>query len=370
MATQTALYDLHRDKDARMVDFHGWQMPLHYGSQLQEHLAVRRSVGLFDISHMNIVDITGNDARAFLSYLLANDVAKLQQPGQAQYSLMLTPQGTVIDDLIVYYLIDNKYRLILNAACRDKDNVWLSQQSSAFSVTIQSRNDLCLLSLQGPDYLDVLQPILPATQLSLIQKLRPFECIETDTLFLANTGYTGECGIEIALAADAARQLWQTLIDNGVQSVGLGARDTLRLEAGMNLYGQEMDEDTSPFAANLGWTVAFAPEDRPFIGRASAFLARTQHQQQLVGLILRDKGIMRQGMTVSFEQEADGLITSGSYSPMLECSIALARAPKQVGDEAWLDLHGKHIAVEVTTPAFVRHGRILASVLSRKKVST
>ena len=369
MATQTALYDLHKDNGAHMVDFHGWQMPLHYGSQLQEHLKVRQHAGLFDISHMAIVDISGRDATAYLRYLLANDIAKLKVPGKAQYSLMLTPQGTVIDDLIVYYLAEGQYRLILNAACRDKDLAWLGKQASAFTVEIQPRDDLCLLSLQGPDYLDILGSALSATQFSAVHALRPFDCIESDSILFAHTGYTGELGIEIALPAEQARTLWQTLTDNGVQTVGLGARDTLRLEAGMNLYGQEMDEHTSPFAANLGWTIAFEPAERDFIGREAVSHAREKPTQQLLGLILREKGVMHRGMTVSFEQEADGVITSGGYSPMLECSIALARAPISGSDKASLELHGKRIGLEVTTPVFVRHGQILPSSLSRK-VST
>lgn len=369
MATQTALYDLHRDNGARMVDFHGWQMPLHYGSQLQEHLAVRQHAGLFDISHMTMVDISGQDATTFLRYLLANDIAKLKAPGKAQYSLMLTPQGTVIDDLIVYYLAENQYRLILNAASREKDLAWLSQQSSSFSVHIQSRDDLCLLSIQGPAYLEALKPVLPATQLSELQLLQPFDCVESGNAFFAHTGYTGELGIEMAMPADRARALWQSLTGNGVKTVGLGARDTLRLEAGLNLYGQEMDEQTSPFAANLGWTIAFEPAERDFIGRKAVHLDRAITTQQLLGLILREKGMLRHGMAVSFAQENDGLITSGGYSPVLECSIALARAPINVGDQAWLSLHGKRIAVDVTAPAFVRHGRVLPTSVSRK-VST
>lgn len=369
MATQTALYDLHRDNGARMVDFHGWQMPLHYGSQLQEHLAVRQNVGLFDISHMTIVDISGQDASTFLRYLLANDVAKLNKPGKAQYSLMLTPQGTVIDDLIVYYLAENQYRLILNAACREKDLAWLSQQSTTYRLEMQPRHDLCLLSIQGPAYLDALRSALPAIQLSKIALLRPFDCVTSGNAFFAHTGYTGESGIEVALPTDQSRALWQNLTGSGIQAAGLGARDTLRLEAGLNLYGQEMDEKTSPFAANLGWTVAFEPTERDFIGREAAHLAQAQTTQQLLGLILQGKGMLRHGMTVSFKQEDDGLITSGGYSPILGCSIALARAPMNVSDQAWLNLHGQRVAVSVTAPAFVRHGQVLPSSLSRE-VST
>jgi aminomethyltransferase len=369
MATHTALYQQHKQAGARMVDFHGWQMPLHYGSQLQEHMAVRQHAGLFDISHMGIIDIKGQDACEFLRYLLANDVNRLTLPGKAQYSLMLTPQGTVLDDLIVYYLAEQHYRLIVNAACRDKDLAWLSQQARTYNVTIRARNDLCLLSLQGPNFLDALSTVLPVTQLTSITVLRPFDCVETEEVFFARTGYTGEHGIEIALPAAQAISLWQALTENDTQTIGLAARDTLRVEAGLPLYGQEMDEHTSPFCARLGWTIVFAPTDREFIGRDAVTAAQTKTSQQLLGLILRDKGLLRRGMRVSFANDGDGHITSGSYSPMLQCSIALVRAPAGQYGTAWLELHGKRIAAEVCAPAFVRHGQVLNDSLSRK-VST
>lgn len=369
MATQTALYQLHKEAGARMVDFHGWQMPLHYGSQLQEHMAVRQHAGLFDISHMGIVDIKGQDALKFLRYLLANDVNRLTLPGTAQYSLMLTPKGTVLDDLIVYYLAEQHYRLIVNAACREKDLAWLSQQAGNFDVNIETRTDLCLLSLQGPNFLKVLSTVLSPAQFAAVSALRPFDCTEHEGVFFARTGYSGEHGLEIALPAEQAIRLWLALTENGTQTIGLGARDTLRLEAGLPLYGQEMDEHTSPFCAKLGWTIAFDPIDRAFIGRDAVSAARTKTSQQLLGLILREKGVLRRRMTVSFANEADGHITSGSYSPMLQCSIALVRAPAGHYDSAWLDLHGKRVAAEVCAPAFVRHGQVLNDSLSRK-VST
>lgn len=369
MATQTPLFERHQQAGARMVDFHGWQMPLHYGSQLQEHMAVRQHAGLFDISHMGIVDISGKDAATFLRYLLANDIARLTSPGKSQYTLMLTPQGTVLDDLIVYYLSEQRYRLIVNAACRDKDLAWLTQHAVGYDLTIKPRSDLCLLSLQGPEFLDALSPLLSAQQRTDITNLKPFDCIEDDNIFIAHTGYTGEKGVEIALATEQALSFWQRLTNSGTPSVGLAARDTLRVEAGLPLYGQEMDEDTSPFCAKLGWTIAYEPVDRDFIGRDAVLAARRKPTQQLVGLILKDKGVLRRGMTVSFDKDGDGQITSGSYSPILQCSIALVRAPAGQYDSAWINLHGKRITAEVSAPAFVRHGQLLNGSLSRK-VST
>lgn len=359
MAKQTPLYDQHIASGAHTIDFHGWLMPLHYGSQLNEHHAVRNAAGLFDISHMTIVDVSGCDAREFLRYLLANDIARMSRPGTAQYSLMLNDNGGVIDDLIIYFLAENHYRLILNAATRDKDIAWLKKHRHDFDISLDERPDLALLSLQGPQSADKLKLILSPPQRLEVAALQPFQCHQVDDWFIATTGYTGEAGYEISLPVNQAIDTWQTLIDEGIQAIGLGARDSLRLEAGMNLYGQDMDEHTSPYDANLGWTVALEPADRRFIGREAVSLQKQQHQQQLVGLVMTERGVMRNSMPVSFNAVDDGLITSGTYSPTLGCSIALARAPRQTGNAATITLHGKEISVRVTRPAFVRHGRAL-----------
>lgn len=359
MAKHTPLYDQHIACGAHTVDFHGWIMPLHYGSQLNEHHAVRQAVGLFDISHMTIVDVQGSDAREFLRLVLANDVARMSQPGSAQYTLMLNNNGGVVDDLIVYFLAENLYRLIFNAATRDRDLDWLNSHKTGFDINFEARDDLALLSLQGPQATDKLKAILPPPQLLDVIALKPFCCRQFGEWFVATTGYTGEKGFEIALPATQVIDTWETLIDAGIQPVGLGARDTLRLEAGMNLYGQEMDEQTSPFAANLAWTIAWQPTERQFIGREAAEQLKQTNTQQLVGLIMSERGVMRAGMPVSFNSDNDGFITSGAFSPTLGCSIALARAPIEVNKHARLDIRGRKMQVRVTRPAFVRHGQSL-----------
>ena len=363
MAKHTPIYHQHLSAGARMVDFHGWMMPLHYGSQLDEHHAVRQAVGLFDISHMTQLDLRGSDAREYLRYLLANDVAKLNLPGKALYSAMLNDNAGVVDDLIVYFFAENHYRLVLNAATRDKDLSWLRQHKSAFDVVFEPRDDLALLSLQGPQAKDKLAAILSPPQWLSVSALAPFSCKQLDDLFIARTGYTGEDGYEIAIPARLAVELWQTLLDADIQPAGLAARDTLRLEAGMNLYGQEMDENVSPLAANMAWTIALQPDDRHFIGREA--LLRQQHQltETLVGLMMTEKGVLRRGMVITFfnkqEQPISGIITSGSCSPTLGCSIALARTPEAVQEHALVQIRNREIPVKVTAPRFVRHGQSL-----------
>lgn len=359
MAKRTPLYDQHIACGAHTVDFHGWTMPLHYGSQLNEHHAVRKNVGLFDISHMGIIDIQGCDAREFLRHVLANDIARMAQPGSAQYSLLLQPDGGIVDDLIVYFLAENHYRLIINAGNRDSDPDWLSQHQNDFDIHLRLRTDLALLSLQGPMAADSLSLILAPPQRLDAMALKPFQCRQMNDWFIASTGYTGESGFEIVLPASQVIDVWQTLIDEDIQPVGLGARDTLRLEAGMNLYGQEMDHTTSPYDANLGWTIAWQPADRDFIGREALLQQKRQHSRQLVGLVLKQRGVMRKGMPVSFKTDNDGLITSGAFSPTLGCSIALARAPLEIGSQASVKIRGQEMPVEVTRPAFVRHGKSL-----------
>lgn len=359
MAKQTPLFDQHIACGAHTIDYHGWLMPLHYGSQLNEHHAVRQSAGLFDISHMGIVDILGSDAREFLRLMLANDVARLTSPGKAQYTLLLNAEGGVVDDLIVYFLAENHYRLVLNAACFGKDLSWLEQHRDGFDISINQRSDLALLSLQGPQAKDRLCAILSPPQRLDASALKPFQCQQLGDSFIARTGYTGEDGFEIALPAPQVIDFWQTLIDEGIQAIGLGARDTLRLEAGMNLYGQEMDEDTSPFAANLGWTIAWRPGERQFIGREAVENLKQKNNQQLVGLVMTERSIMRPQMPVSFNSPNDGFVTSGAFSPTLGCSIALARAPSQIGSRAWVNIRRRDMPVRVTRPAFVRHGQSL-----------
>ncbi len=361
MAQQTVLYSQHLNDHAKMVDFHGWMMPLHYGSQLDEHHHVRRNVGMFDVSHMTVIDVIGPDAQAMLRYVLANDVAKLDVPGKALYSAMLNPEAGVIDDLICYYLMEQHYRLIVNAATRTTVLAWLQQQASHFAVQLQERPDLAMIALQGPNAATHLDALLTPAQRAQVQAMPAFCGLELGPLFVANTGYTGELGYEILVSKHQADAIWQTLRTAGVPPIGLGARDTLRLEAGLNLYGQEMDQHTSPLAANMGWTIAWEPNERNFIGRQA--LSQQQEHLHLVGIALTEKGILRQGMILDLVDHQgthhQGHLTSGGFSPTLGHAIALARVPLTATEiaHATVQIRSRTLPVAVVRPNFVRHGK-------------
>ena len=363
MVKQTQLYEQHVACGARMVDFHGWMMPLHYGSQLDEHHVVRQDAGMFDVSHMTIVDLHGARTREFLRYLLANDVAKLTVPGKALYTGMLNASGGVIDDLIVYFLTEDYFRLVVNSATREKDLAWISQHAEPYGVELTVRDDLALVAVQGPQAKEKAETLFSAEQKNAVAGMKPFFGVQAGDLFIATTGYTGEAGYEIALPQEQVADFWQKLLAVGVKPAGLGARDTLRLEAGMNLYGQEMDEGVSPLAANMGWTIAWAPEDRNFIGRDALERQREQGTEQLVGLVLTEKGVLRNEMPVHFTDAAgnthQGAITSGSFSPTLGYSIALARVPAGIGEQAIVQIRNREMPVKVTKPGFVRNGKPL-----------
>lgn len=363
MTQHTPLFEQHQACGARMVDFHGWMMPLHYGSQIDEHLAVRQDAGMFDVSHMTIVDLHGARTREFLRYLLANDVARLTQPGKALYTAMLNASGGVIDDLIVYFLTEDHFRLVVNSATREKDLAWISSHAVPFGVTLQERSELALIAVQGPHAQQKVQGLLTESQRQDTEGLAPFFGVQSGEWFIATTGYTGESGYEIALPAEQAPELWQRLQEAGVRPAGLGARDTLRLEAGMNLYGQDMDEGVSPLAANMGWTIVWQPEDRQFIGREALEAQRERGTEKLVGLVLKEKGVLRHAQPVLFTDtdgvRQQGVITSGSFSPTLGVSIALARVPASIGDSAVVQIRQREMPVTVCKPVFVRAGKPL-----------
>lgn len=364
MAQQTPLFEQHTQCGARMVDFHGWMMPLHYGSQLDEHHAVRTDAGMFDVSHMTIVDLKGSRTREFLRYLLANDVAKLTKPGKALYSGMLNASGGVIDDLIVYYFTEDFFRLVVNSATREKDLSWISQHAEPYSIDITVRDDLSLIAVQGPHAQEKAASLFTDAQREAVSGMKPFFGMEAGDLFIATTGYTGEAGYEIALPNEKAADFWQGLLNAGVKPCGLGARDTLRLEAGMNLYGQEMDEGVSPLAANMGWTIAWEPQDRDFIGRNALEQQREKGTEQLVGLVMTEKGVLRNELPVHFTDAQGnvqkGVITSGTFSPTLGYSIALARVPAGIGETAVVQIRNREMPVKVTKPVFVRAGKAVA----------
>ena len=358
MAQKTVLHASHLASGAKMVDFFGWEMPINYGSQIEEHHAVRQDAGMFDVSHMTIVDLTGANTRNFLRYLLANDVAKLTTPSKALYSGMLNSAGGVIDDLIVYFLQEDFFRLVVNSATREKDLAHINAEAKAFNVTVTERPEFAMIAVQGPNAKAKVATLLTAEQQAAVAGMKPFFGVQAGDLFIATTGYTGEDGYEIALPNEQAADFWQQLVTAGVKPCGLGARDTLRLEAGMNLYGQDMDESVSPLAANMGWTIAWEPSDRDFIGRTALEQAKAAGTAKLVGLVMEQKGVLRHGQKV-ITAAGEGEITSGTFSPTLGFSIALARVPAATGDTAEVDIRGKLVPVKVVKPAFVRMGKKL-----------
>ncbi|HRP97042.1 MAG TPA: glycine cleavage system aminomethyltransferase GcvT [Rhodocyclaceae bacterium] len=358
-ARRTPLHDRHVAAGARLVDFAGWEMPVNYGSQIEEHHAVRRDAGMFDVSHMLALDLSGAGATAFLRGLLANDVARLATPGKALYSCMLNPQGGVIDDLIVYRLSEAEYRIVVNAGTADKDVAWMRGRiaDSGANLSLEGRRDLAMIAIQGPRAIERASRAIP--ELNTAQGVpAPFSAVRLSDLLIARTGYTGEDGLEIAVPATRAGAMWDALVGAGVRPCGLGARDTLRLEAGMNLYGQDMDETVSPLDAGLAWTVDLRDAGRDFIGKA-ALLAKPATRRML-GLVLEDKGVLRAHMKV-YSPHGEGETTSGSFSPTLEKSIAFARLPLAVepGNDVEVDVRGRCLTARAVKLPFVRSGKVL-----------
>jgi aminomethyltransferase len=357
MIKRTPLYESHLAAGAKMVDFAGWDMPIHYGSQLEEHHIVRRDAGMFDVSHMRAVDVAGCDAQAWLRKLVANDVAKLTLPGKALYSCMLNPEGGVIDDLIIYFFSPTKFRIVVNAGTADKDLAWMRKQIAGFDVSVKDRPELAMIAIQGPNARTKFWAAFPETK-AASENLIVFQAAEWNAWMIARTGYTGEDGFEITLPAADAPEAWKKLLAAGVAPIGLGARDTLRLEAGMNLYGSDMDETTLPTESGLTWTLDLKDAKRDFIGKSA--LAARLPQRQLVGLLLEDRGVLRSHQHVITKQGV-GDTTSGSFSPTLQRSIALARVPLGVanGDEVEVMIREKPLKARVVKPNFARHGKAL-----------
>ena len=361
MTQQTVLNAAHRALGARMVDFGGWDMPLHYGSQVEEHHQVRRDAGMFDVSHMTVVDLNGPRVREFLRRLVANSVDKLQKPGKALYTTMLNPQGGVIDDLIVYFMSEDWFRLVVNAATRDKDVAWIGEQAKAFDVEVKERPEFGMVAVQGPNARDKVIGLMREEDRASLSRLGRFAAREATTadgipVFVARTGYTGEDGFEVIVPEARAVALWNALLAAGVKPAGLGARDTLRLEAGRNLYGQDMDETVSPYEAALGWTVAL-DEGRDFIGRE---VLERQHAQgaprQMIGIVMDEKGVLRHGQKV-LTDHGEGEVLSGTFSPTLGKAIAFARVPAGAPGRVRVDIRGKEVPVRVARFPFVRDGK-------------
>ncbi|MBE9564745.1 MAG: glycine cleavage system aminomethyltransferase GcvT [Proteobacteria bacterium] len=366
MSNKTVLFDKHVEYNGKIVDFAGWQMPVNYGSQIDEHHQVRNDAGMFDVSHMVIVDLEEGDIKGFLQHLLANDVAKLTESGKALYSCMLNPQGGVIDDLIVYYMNDEWYRIVVNAGTAEKDLAWFNQHAASFGVSVKARDDLAMIAVQGPHAREKSFEALPVDVVEAATPLKRFFGADCGDWFVGRTGYTGEDGFEIMMPVSEAASLWDKLADAGIKPCGLGARDTLRLEAGMNLYGTDMTEETSPLISGLGWTIGWQPEDRAFIGRDVLEKEKAEGiKQKIVGLVLEERGVLRGHQKVIVEHDGAqlegealiGEITSGTFSPSLQKSIALARVPVEIGESCSVEIRGKLLKASVVKPVFVRDGQ-------------
>ncbi|MES2998958.1 MAG: glycine cleavage system aminomethyltransferase GcvT [Pseudomonadota bacterium] len=357
MGKRTTLHTQHQASGAKIVDFAGWDMPLHYRSQLQEHHAVRQDSGLFDVSHMLAIDISGENAKTYLSYLLANNPQRLT-PGKALYSCLLNHEAGILDDLLVYQLSEQRYRIVVNAGNREHDLNWLHEQANAVNrLTIEPRTDLSIIAIQGPNARQKAHSAFNPAQQSLVENLKPFHCVEQDSWCIARTGYTGEDGYEVMLPHHQTETFWKRLLALDISACGLGARDTLRLEAGFNLHGSDMDASTTPLESNLGWTIAWEPLARDFIGREALSKQRDSLQRELRGLVLEERAILRKGYTLITKQEKQGHITSASFSPSLGCSIALARLPVNSGDYCQIVIRGKNYRAKIINPPFVRKGK-------------
>ena len=355
---RTPLYQAHIDANGKMVDFGSWEMPLNYGSQIQEHHHVRAGAGMFDVSHMCALDIKGAEAKLFLRNLIANDVSKLKTQGKALYSCMLNETGGVIDDLIVYYLDDEYFRMVVNAATTEKDLEWINSQAQKFNVTVEPQDDLAMIAVQGPNARRKVYDAMPGVE-DICSSLKPFNAASVGSLFVARTGYTGEDGFEIMLPKKAAEFTWKMLLDAGVEPCGLGARDTLRLEAGMSLYGSEMNEEVSPLEAALGWTVDMADEKRQFVGRrALESLKSDGIKSNVVGLVLEGKGVIRDHQIIK-TNAGEGEVTSGTFSPTIGKAIALARVPSGSEGRCEIQMRNKWVFAKIVRPPFVRNNTVL-----------
>jgi aminomethyltransferase len=357
MGKRTVLYKLHQAAGAKLVDFAGWDMPLQYHSQLQEHHAVRQDSGVFDVSHMLAIDISGENALNYLSYVLANNPQRLI-PGKALYSCLLNHEAGILDDLILYQLSEQRYRIVVNAGNREQDSAWLQEQAKKFNaLVIKERPDLCIIAIQGPNAREKAQAAFNEKQQALLESLKPFHCIEQNDWCIARTGYTGEDGYEVMLPSQQTEAFWQRLITLQIPACGLGARDTLRLEAGFNLHGADMDATTTPLESNLGWTIGWEPIERDFIGRKAVAKQQNNLQRELCGLVLEERAILRKDYPLITSQGKPGQITSASFSPSLACSIALARLPVASGSYCQVTIRNKNYSAKIIKPPFICKGK-------------
>jgi aminomethyltransferase len=357
---RTPLYEQHLALGARIVEFGGWEMPVQYSSILDEHRAVRTHAGLFDVSHMGEFKVEGNDALAFMQYLVPNDVSRLAI-NQALYTQLCLPDGGTIDDLIVYHLADNHYMMVVNAANIDKDYAWVEKQAKNFNVqTTNQSYTTALLALQGPEAQAILQPM---TEVDL-STIRYYHCapglVDGISCIISRTGYTGEEGFELYCAPVDAPKLWNDLLaagkDRGLLPTGLGARDTLRLEAGYCLYGHELDEQTNPLEAGLGWTIKLNKDD--FIGRDALLKVKEQGpKRKLIGVEMIERGVCRGGYAIYENDQQTGTLTSGAPSPTFNKNIGMGYVEPShavVGNTVHIDIRGKPTAARIVALPFYK----------------
>ena len=351
---KTPLYDAHIKLGAKMVNFSNWEMPISYSSLIEEHNAVRNAVGVFDVSHMSIFDFDGGDQVAFFEKIFANDVKKISKGNKAIYGALLNEKGGILDDLIIYNAND-KFRLVSNCSTRNQNRQWFEKHAVEFGVKVIERSDMGILAIQGPNAMD---KILAIKEIDAeVNDLQSFGCMFDDEKLYAKTGYTGEDGLELIVPNTAINDLWNQALDLGCVPIGLGARDTLRLEAGLNLYGNDMTIYNHPYESNLGWTIDMSDKTRQFIGKDALLSIDQSKSKKIVGVILREKGILRSGYEITHEH-GKGIILSGSFSPTLKSSIGLARVDQGYQENGKVFIRNKALNIDFVSPRFIRQVRM------------
>ena len=351
---KTPLNKSHIELGAKMVNFSNWEMPISYSSLIEEHNAVRSTVGIFDVSHMSVFDFDGDNQVAFFEKIFANDIKKIYKDNKAIYGALLNEEGGILDDLIIYHA-NNKFRLVSNCSTREQNRQWFEKHAVEFGVKVMERSDMGILAIQGPDALNKILKIKEID--NQVNTLQSFGCMfEGDKLY-ARTGYTGEDGLELIVPTKDINHLWDQALELGCTPIGLGARDTLRLEAGLNLYGNDMTINNHPYESNMGWTIDMSDESREFIGKDALLSIDQSKSQKIVGIILQDKGILRSGYEITHEQ-GKGEVLSGSYSPTLQSSIGLARVDQGYKENGKVMIRNKLLNIDFVSPRFLGQGKI------------
>ena len=351
---KTPLNKSHIELGAKMVNFSNWEMPISYSSLIEEHNAVRNTVGIFDVSHMSVFDFDGDNQVAFFEKIFANDIKKIYKDNKAIYGALLNEEGGILDDLIIYHA-NNKFRLVSNCSTREQNRQWFEKHAVEFGVKVLERSDMGILAIQGPDALNKILEIKEID--NQVNTLQSFGCMfEGDKLY-ARTGYTGEDGLELIVPTKDINHLWDQALELGCTPIGLGARDTLRLEAGLNLYGNDMTINNHPYESNMGWTIDMSDENREFIGKDAILSIDQSKSQKIVGIILQDKGILRSGYEITHEQ-GKGVVLSGSYSPTLQSSIGLARVDQGYKENGKVMIRNKLLNIDFVSPRFLGQGKI------------